>query len=115
MMVHWSTPLYYKGHLYGIFGFKEYGKAPLQCVDLLTGKIRWSQKGFGPGNLIRTGNTLLVLSDDGELIITEANTEKYIEHKRRKILSGKCWSTPILIDKLILARSTKEAIALPIR
>ncbi len=115
MMVHWSTPLYYKGHLYGIFGFKEYGKAPLQCVDLLTGKIRWSQKGFGPGNLIRSGNSLLVLSDEGELIISEANSEKYIEHKRRKILSGKCWSTPILIDHLILARSTKESIALPIR
>ena len=28
LMNHWSTPLYYQGNLYGIFGFKEYGKAP---------------------------------------------------------------------------------------
>lgn len=66
-MNHWSTPLYFEGKLYGIFGFKEYGKAPLQCIDLMTGKILWSKEGFGPGNLIRCGKKLLVLSDDGQL------------------------------------------------
>lgn len=115
LMVHWSTPLFFEGNLYGIFGFKEYGKAPLQCVDLISGKIRWSQPGFGPGNLIRSGNKLLVLSDDGELVIAGANPKKYIELERKKILSGKCWSTPILGNNILLARSTQEAVALPVR
>jgi hypothetical protein len=58
---------------------------------------------------------LLVLSDDGELVIAGANPKKYIELERKKILSGKCWSTPILGNNILLARSTQEAVALPVR
>ena len=113
-MNHWSTPLFYKGHLYGIFGFKEYGKAPLQCIDVKTGEIIWSKEGFGPGNLIRSGEKLIVLSDDGQLVIVSAKPQKYLELERRKLLTGKCWSTPILGDNYLLARSTKEAALLPL-
>ncbi len=114
LMNHWSTPLFYKGHLYGIFGFKEYGKAPLQCVDVKTGEILWSKEGFGPGNLIRSGEKLIVLSDDGQLVIVSATPQKYLEFERRKLLTGKCWSTPIHGDNYLLARSTKEAALLPL-
>jgi len=115
LMNHWSTPLFYQGNLYGIFGFKEYGKAPLQCVDLKTGEIRWSQKGFGPGNLIRSGATLWVLSDDGQIVTVSANPERYHELGRSKILSGKCWTTPTMSKNILLARSTKEAAALNLK
>jgi outer membrane protein assembly factor BamB len=114
LMNHWSTPLFYEGHLYGIFGFKEYGKAPLQCIDIKTGEITWSKEGFGPGNLIRSGEKLIVLSDDGQLVIVSATPQKYLEFERRKLLTGKCWSTPILGDNYLLARSTKEAALLPL-
>jgi len=109
---HWSTPLFYDGHLYGIFGFKEYGKAPLQCINLRSGKIAWSQEGFGPGNLIRAENKLLVLSDSGHLIAVEADPSKYIENMRVKILKGKCWSTPSTGKEMTLfLRSTQETAA----
>ena len=52
LMNHWSTPVVHDGHLYGIFEFKKYGRAPLQCVELSTGEIKWSHSGFGPGNCI---------------------------------------------------------------
>ena len=112
LMNHWSTPLYFEGNLYGIFGFKEYGKAPLHCVDLKTGEIRWSKKGFGPGNLIRSGKTLWVLSDDGEIVAVSAIPNGYSEMGRSKVLSGKCWTTPSISENILLVRSTKEAAAL---
>ncbi len=112
LMNHWSTPLFYKGHLYGIFGFKEYGKAPLQCVDVKTGEILWSKEGFGPGNLIRSGEKLVVLSDDGQLVVVSAIPQRYSELARRKLLHGKCWSTPILGKNFLIARSTKETALL---
>lgn len=115
MMNHWSTPLHYQGNLYGIFGFKEYGKAPLQCIDLQTGTIKWSKEGFGPGNLIRVGSTLVVLSDKGEIVTLDANPAKYTELERRKVLDGKCWSTPTLSNQYLLVRSTKEAAALMLK
>ncbi len=112
---HWSTPVVKDGHLYGMFGFKKYGRGPVTCVELATGSVKWSQDGFGPGNLILTGgDTLLALSDTGALVLIAATPKKYQEIARADVLDGKCWSTPVLADGTIYARSTKEAVALDV-
>ena len=109
LMNHWSTPLIHDGHLYGIYEFKKYGKAPLQCVELETGEIKWSQRGFGPGNCILVGDKLVVLSDAGEVTIVKASPNGYQEISRAKVVDGKCWSTPAFSNGRIYVRSTKEA------
>ncbi len=112
LMNHWSTPVAHDGHLYGIFEFKKYGKAPLQCVELASGEIKWSQRGFGPGNCILVGDKLVVLSDAGELVIAAASPDQYSELSREKVLSGKCWSTPAYANGRVYIRSTEEAACL---
>ena len=87
----------------------------MQCVELKTGKIKWSEDGFGPGNVILTGDNLLALADNGELALIEAQSDGYRELGRRKIVSGKYWSTPIFSKGLVLARSTEEAACLRVR
>lgn len=106
---HWSTPVAYKGYLYGMFGFKKYGEGPVKCVDLRTGKEKWSKAGFGPGNVILAHDQLLALSDKGELVMIAAQPGAYTELARADVLEGKCWSTPTLAGGFIFARSTKEA------
>ena len=64
---HWSTPVYHDGHLYGMFSFKKYGNGPLS-VELKTGRVKWSEDGYGPGNVILVGRHLLALSDKENLI-----------------------------------------------
>lgn len=108
LMNHWSTPVYYKGHLYGIYGHKKYGKAPLQCVDLETGEVKWSERGFGAGNCILVGDKLVVLSDYGQLTVAEATPQGYVELASAELLDGKCWSTPAFSDGKVFIRSTKE-------
>jgi outer membrane protein assembly factor BamB len=115
MFNHWSTPIYHEGHLYGMFSFKKYGNGPLQCIELETGKTKWSKDGYGPGNVILSGDKLIALSDNGELSVVNATPSKYMELARRKVLSGKCWSTPILSNGLVLARSTEEAVCIDAR
>ena len=115
MFNHWSTPIYHEGHLYGMFSFKKYGNGPLQCIELKTGTIKWSEDGFGPGNLILAGDKLLALSDTGELAVVEASHTHYRQLGRKKVIGGKCWSTPIFADGLVLARSTEEAVCLSVR
>ena len=105
---HWATPLAKDGYLYGMFGFKEYGDGPVKCVDIKTGDVIWEQGGFGPGNLVLAGDTLVALSDAGELVLIEATPDKYSELSRAKIIDGKCWSTPVIAGGRIYARSTKE-------
>ena len=112
LMNHWSTPVVRDGFLYGIYGFKEYGDAPLQCVELETGKVQWSQEGFGQGNCILVGEHLIVLSDDGRLVIVEAQPNAYVELTNVQAVSGKCWSTPAYNDGLVYVRSTVEGACL---
>lgn len=112
LMNHWSTPVVHDGHLYGIFEFKKYGRAPLNCVELETGEIKWSQRGFGPGNCILVGGKLVVLSDAGELVFADATPDGYHETSRTDVLDGKCWSTPAFSDGRIYIRSTVEGACL---
>jgi len=108
LMNHWSTPIVHGGHLYGIFEFKKYGRAPLQCVDLSTGEIKWSQPGFGPGNCILVGEQLVVLSDAGVVTLVDASPAAYQEVGRTQAIDGKCWSTPAFSNGRLYVRSTKE-------
>lgn len=109
---HWSTPVYHNGHLYGMFSFKEYGDGPLKCVELATGKVKWEQRGFGAGNAILAGDTVLALSDRGELVTVETSPAAYREISRAKVVAGKCWSTPTVANGRIYVRSTKEGACL---
>ena len=108
---HWSTPVEKDGYLYGMFQFKEYGEGPLKCVELRTGKEMWSQRGFGPGNVILVGGQLVVLGDAGQLVIVDPSPEKYNEKARFQALTGKCWSTPAFANGTLYVRSTREGAA----
>jgi hypothetical protein len=109
---HWSTPVYYQGHLYGMFSFKEYGVGALKCVELATGKVKWSQPNYGAGQAILVGDTLLALSDRGELVTVEPTPSAYKAISRAKVVTGKCWSSPTVANGRIYVRSTKEGVCL---
>jgi len=109
---HWSTPVVKDGYLYGMFSFKEYGKGPLACVDIRTGKDMWKEEGFGPGQVILAGDTIIALSDKGEVVAVEASPKKYTELKRDDVLKGKVWSYPVLAYNHLFARSTEEGVCI---
>jgi len=109
---HWSTPVAVKGDLYGMFQFKAYGAGPVKAVDAATGNVKWEREGFGPGNVVLAGDKIVALSDAGELVLFEPKPDAYKEVARAKILDGKCWTTPVVADGKIFARSTKEAVCL---
>jgi len=103
------------GYLYGMFSFKEYGSGPLACVDIKTGKDMWKEGGFGPGQVILSGDKVIALSDKGEVVVAEAKPDKYTELKRDDVLEGKVWSYPVLAYNHLFARSTKEGVCLEIQ
>jgi outer membrane protein assembly factor BamB len=105
---HWSTPVYYDGHLYGLISFKEFGKGSLKCIDIATGNEVWSKEGFGPGGVILAEGHLIVLNDQGELVLVKADSAAYNEVARFKAVDGKCWSTPALSNGRIYVRSTVQ-------
>lgn len=109
---HWSTPVAYQGHLYGMFSFKAYGSGPLKCVELATGKVKWEKPGFGAGQVIMAGDTVVALSDGGDLVQVVPTPDAYKEISRAKVVAGKCWTTPTMANGHLFVRSTKEGVCL---
>ena len=105
---HWSTPVCKDGYLYGMFGFKQFKKGPMKCVELATGKVMWKQPGFGQGNVILVGDRLVALAEDGNLVIVEATPDAYKEIARTRVFTDKCWTTPAFSDGRIFVRSISE-------
>jgi outer membrane protein assembly factor BamB len=109
----WSTPVSRSGFLYGLFDPEPPSNSvTLRCVDLLTGDTLWSQPGFGRGGVLLVDGRLLVLSEQGELVLAESGPFAYVERARARILSGKCWNVPAVCSGRIFARSTTEAVCL---
>jgi outer membrane protein assembly factor BamB len=110
----WSTPVCKDGYLYGMISYKKFGTGPLKCVDIKTGAVKWQQPGFGAGNVVLAGDTLVALSDDGQVVLVEATPVAYKEVARTKAVAGKCWSTPALSNGRLYVRSTKESACLDV-
>ncbi len=115
LMNHWTTPVCKDGYLYGIFGFKDFGSAPLKCVEIATGKEVWSQPGFGSGGgTILVGNRILVQADRGPLVLVDASPDGFREKARAQAFGGKCWTMAVVSKGRIYARNDKEGVCLDV-
>jgi outer membrane protein assembly factor BamB len=92
------------GFVYGLDG--NTGGTPLRCIELATGESKWSERGIGTGGVLVVGKRLLILSDRGELILTEASPAAFKPLSRVKILSGTCWTPPTLANGRLYARNS---------
>jgi outer membrane protein assembly factor BamB len=85
-----------------IYGLSE---TILTCLDFQTGKIVWQQRGdFGYGQLILVEDVLVILTEDGEVVLVEASKE-HPELLRFQALEGKCWSHPAFVRGKLLVRN----------
>ncbi|MBI2928678.1 MAG: hypothetical protein HYY24_23695 [Verrucomicrobia bacterium] len=109
-----STPIYHEGYLYGLFGDKKYGTGPLACVELATGEEKWSQPGFGVGQVLLVDGHLLVQDDDGALVLVKPDPQRYTQIARYQALNSKSWNGPAISNGRIYARSTKEGVCLEV-
>jgi outer membrane protein assembly factor BamB len=109
---HWSTPVYHDGHLYGLFGFKQWERVPLKCIELATGQEKWSKDGFGQGGTILVDDRVVALKENGDLVLVEARPGAYQEAARHRAVTGKCWNNAAVANGRIYARSTKEGVCL---
>lgn len=112
---HWSTPIYKDGYLYGLYGFKEFKTEPLKCIDVKTGDEKWSHDGFGQGQVILVDDNLMVVGDQGELVLVKPNPDSYEEIARCHPIAGKCWTDPAVADGRVYLRSQTGAVCLDVK
>lgn len=101
-----ASPVVVGKHLFGLGAAKNF-----ICVERASGRILWSQPGFGDmASTIASGNRLLVLTDLGELRLLAANPERYEELGQMQIC-GKTFSHPAYADGVLYARDPRELVA----
>ena len=107
-----NSPVVRDGNIYAIDG--EVGKrSALVCLDGATGDEKWRAKEVKNGSLILAGDQLLVLTEEGELIVAVASPKGYEEKSRQKVLKGRCWVQPVLAGGKIFCRNNDgELVAL---
>jgi outer membrane protein assembly factor BamB len=99
MQNNWSSSCYHNGYLYG------FSKARLQCVSAETGKMVWGKRGYGKGSLIIVGDVVVALSDQGKIVMAEANHEEFREMGSFQALHGKSWTAPTFADGKLFVRN----------
>jgi hypothetical protein len=111
---HYSTPVLKDGALYGYDGRQEYGQA-FRAVELETGKVLWSQDGFGAGTVTLAGDILVLMRENGELMLARANPKKFEPLAKAQILSGTVRAYPALADGRLFARDENTLVCVRLK
>jgi outer membrane protein assembly factor BamB len=72
-------------HLYGA----SIDKKKWYCIDLSTGKTKWTSRGIRIGSIIQADNLIYVFSDMGDMAIVEPNTTELKIISKFKAFTGK--------------------------
>jgi len=99
-----------EGALYGIDGMHKTRKASLFSRDASTGEVYWTVPKYGFASLIAVGDTLLILTEAGELVTAPASPKRYTEISRRKLLDPICWTNPTYANGRIFIRNEQGTL-----
>ncbi|TDI13380.1 MAG: hypothetical protein E2P04_03405 [Acidobacteria bacterium] len=109
MRNHFSSSVYLDGHIYG------FDNATLKCISLEDGKMKWGKRGLGKGSLILVDGRLVVLSDQGKLLLLTASPEGYEEQGMVQALEGRSWTAPTLAGGRVYVRNHTEMVSYDIK
>ena len=105
MRNHFSSSVYHDGHIYG------FDNATLKCISLEDGKMKWGKRGMGKGSLILADGRLVVLTDQGKLLLAKATPDGWEETGSLQALEGKCWTSPTLANGRLYLRNHTEMVS----
>lgn len=103
--INFASPVAVGQHLYGLGPAKN-----VQCVELATGDVKWSQNGWvtssadkAYGGFIVLGENILLLTDSGTLILFAADPKAARELGRVQVC-GANWCNPAYVDGTLFLR-----------
>ena len=104
-----SCSVLYRDHLYG------FDEAFLVCMEFRTGKVLWKKRGYGRGSLMAADGHLIIMGEHGQLVLAEANPERFVEQSSCKILNDKTWTTPVLANGKLYVRDEEQLLCLKVK
>jgi len=130
MRLHWNTPIYIDGYLYGCSGRNE-PDAELKCIEWKTGKTMWydqlPREVRERSSLLYVDGHFVCLGELGTLKLFKVNPQRYefvtevvLRDERagtegleaRPLLQKPCWAAPILAHGLLYVRGNGRLVCL---
>lgn len=95
-----------------IYGLDE---SILAAVDAATGELKWKAGRYGYGQVLLASGHLIVLTEDGNLVLVKANPDRHEELVQFPVLEGKTWNHPAIAGGYLLVRNLAEMAAFDLR
>ncbi|MEM6455252.1 MAG: PQQ-binding-like beta-propeller repeat protein [Acidobacteriota bacterium] len=105
MKAKFTNLVQYEGSVYGL------DDGVFVCLDPETGERRWKRGRYGHGQTVRRGGHLLVQTEDGDVVLLDADPEAHRERGTLAALTSKTWNPLILVGDVLVVRNDREAAA----
>jgi hypothetical protein len=108
-----TTPVVLNDHLIGY----DHRGSRLVCLSLETGETAWTSPGFGVKHLsfVAAGNTLLILTLDGHLIVAKVSEKEYEQQVRWKVSEKGTWAHLAVAGNRLLVKGPEELLCYELR
>ena len=90
------------GYVYGL------DEGVLSCFDLEQGKRTWKQGRYQFGQILWVDQSLIVLTESGEIVLLDAKPESVSEVARFAAINGKTWNHPVVNRGRLFVRNAAE-------
>jgi outer membrane protein assembly factor BamB len=97
-----NSSVLYEGNVYGL------DEGILTCVDVKTGERRWKGGRYGYGQVILASGHLVVITEEGELVLVKATPDKHTEVAKFSAIEGKTWNYPAIAGGRLLVRNQTQ-------
>ncbi len=105
-----NNPVVAGSLVFGVSGNHKQSASELVAFNATDGSIRWNVGRFGYGSTIGVGETLLVLTEDGDLVTAPMKADEYKEISRIKVLDSICWTAPSFANGRIYVRNDQGKV-----
>lgn len=90
------------GYIYGL------DEGILSCIDVNTGERKWKSGRYGYGQLVLANGHLIIIAEDGRLVLVRATPEKHEELTQIQALQGRSWNVPTIANGKLLIRNGSD-------
>ena len=103
MKAKFTNLVFHDDHIFGL------DDGMFACIDAERGRRKWKDGRYGHGQILLRGSHILVMAENGDVILLESNPEKQVELTKFAALDGKTWNPPSLAGEYLLVRNHREA------
>ena len=109
MGIHFNPGVVIGDYFYGADGRVERGNT-VRCINMKTGETEWTKNSIPCASITASDGKLIILSKTGYLYIAEASPSGFTQLVRSKVLSGSCWTPPVLANRSVYVRNSRGTL-----